>query len=84
MSPASTAAAGLRPTRRPRTYAPSPHSTTDSSETTFTASTGLPVSHSTGAANRALPMRFSENASELRCGKKMFASKIDSGWCTNA
>ena len=67
-SPVSTAAAALNPTRRPSTYAPSPHSTHDSSETTFTASTGFPVSHSTGAAKNALPIRFSEYASESRFG----------------
>ena len=77
--PVSSGAAGLNPTRRPSTYAPSPHSTHDSSDTTLTASTGFPVSHSTGAAKTALPIRFSEYASELRLGWKMFASKMDSG-----
>ena len=60
MSPASVAPNGPTPTRRARTYAPIPQRTQDNSATTFIARTGLPVTHSTGAAKKALPIRFSE------------------------
>jgi len=58
--PAMIANAGRTPSRRARTYVPVPHRTTDRSATTFSPSARLPVSHTTGAANSALPIRFSE------------------------
>ena len=76
MIPQMTAAAMLSPTRRASTYAPTPHRMLDSMHTRFAASSGLPVSQITGAANNAMPITFSPYA-DFEFGARYFFKPLD-------